>query len=76
MKKICILLALILALACADAFAAEGDAILGLSSEANLSFSYCFAFKRHFDWLCRLYLITICVYECDVYCFDGFNITI
>lgn len=43
MKKICILLALILALACADAFAAEGDAILGLSSEANLSFNYCFS---------------------------------
>jgi len=43
MKKICILLALILALACVPAFAAEGDAILGLSNESTLSFSYCFS---------------------------------
>ena len=43
MKKICILLALVLALACVPAFAAEGDAILGRSDENTLSFSYCFA---------------------------------
>lgn len=43
MKKICILLALVLALGCAPAFAAEGDAILGRSSENTLSFNYCFA---------------------------------
>ena len=43
MKKICILLALILALACFPAFAAEGDAILGLSNESTLSFNYCFS---------------------------------
>lgn len=43
MKKICILLALILALACVPAFAAEGDAILGLSNESTLSFNYCFS---------------------------------
>ncbi len=43
MKKICILLALILALACVPAFAAEGDAILGMSNESTLSFSYCFS---------------------------------
>ncbi len=43
MKKICILLALIMALACVPAFAAEGDAILGLSNESTLSFNYCFS---------------------------------
>jgi len=43
MKKICILLTLVLALACIPAFAAEGDAILGLSNENTLNFSYCFS---------------------------------
>ncbi len=43
MKKICILLALVLALACVPAMAAEGDAILGLSDENTLNFGYCFA---------------------------------
>ena len=43
MKKICILLALVLALAYVPAFAAEGDAILGLSNENTLNFGYCFA---------------------------------
>ena len=43
MKKICILLALVLALACVPAFAAEGDAILGRSNESTLSFSYSFS---------------------------------
>ena len=43
MKKICILLALILAIACVPAFAAEGDAILGMSAENTLSFNYCFS---------------------------------
>ena len=43
MKKICMLLALVLALACVPAFAAEGDAILGLSNENTLNFSYCFS---------------------------------
>lgn len=43
MKKICILLALILALASVPAFAAEGDAILGISNESTLNFSYCFS---------------------------------
>ena len=43
MKKICILLALVLALASVPAFAAEGDAILGLSNENTLNFGYCFA---------------------------------
>ena len=43
MKKICILLALVLALACVPAFAAEGDAILGLSDENRLNFNYCFS---------------------------------
>ena len=43
MKKICVLLALVLALACIPAFAAEGDAVLGLSDENKLSFNYCFS---------------------------------
>ena len=43
MKKICILLALVLALACVPAFAAEGDALLGISNENTLNFSYCFS---------------------------------
>ena len=43
MKKICLLLAMILALACVPALAAEGDAILGLANGDTQSFSYCFA---------------------------------
>jgi hypothetical protein len=43
MKKICILLALVLALACVPAFAAEGDALLGISNENRLNFSYGFS---------------------------------
>ena len=43
MKKICILLALALALTCGTAFAAEGDATLGVSDENKLNFSYCFS---------------------------------
>ncbi len=43
MKKICILLALVLALACVPAFAAEGDAVLGISNENRLNFSYGFS---------------------------------
>lgn len=43
MKKICILLALVFALTCLPALAAEGDAILGMNEEERLSFSYCFS---------------------------------
>ena len=43
MKKLCILLALALALTCGTAFAAEGDAILGISNDNTLNFSYCFS---------------------------------
>lgn len=42
MKKLCMLLALILALACVPAMAAEGDAILGHTDENTLYFNYCF----------------------------------
>ena len=42
MKKICTLLAMIFALTCIPAMAAEGDAILGMNEEDRLSFSYCF----------------------------------
>ena len=43
MKKLCILLILALALACAPAFAAEGDAILGRDPDGNsLYFNYGF----------------------------------
>ena len=43
MKKLCVLLALVMALACMPAMAAEGDALLGRSDEGNLYFNYCFA---------------------------------
>lgn len=43
MKKLCALLILALALCGATAFAAEGDALLGLSEDSNLYFDYCFA---------------------------------
>ncbi len=42
MKKLCLLLALVLALACVPALAAEGDATLGRSEDSNLYFNYCF----------------------------------
>ena len=43
MKKLCVLLALLLALlACAPAMAAEGDAVLGRSEENTIYFNYCF----------------------------------
>ena len=44
MKRICIiLLALVLALCCVPALAAEGDAILGQGGEEALYFNYSFA---------------------------------
>lgn len=43
MKKLCILLALAMALTCLPAMAAEGDALLGRGEENNLYFNYCFA---------------------------------
>lgn len=46
MKKSCILLALILALACVPAMAAQGDAILGNSQEDSLYFNYCFSVEN------------------------------
>ena len=42
MKKICLLLALIFALTCLPALAAEGDAIVGRSEEDMVGFTYCF----------------------------------
>lgn len=44
MKKLCVLLALVLALTCLPAMAAEGDALLGRGGDdGNLYFNYCFA---------------------------------
>ena len=43
MKKLCILLALAMALTCLPAMAAEGDALLGRGEENKLYFKYCFA---------------------------------
>ena len=43
MKRICILLAIVFALSCIPAMAAEGDAILGMNEEERLAFSYCFS---------------------------------
>ena len=43
MKKICILLAMLFAVTCLPAMAAEGDAMLGLGDEEQLSFNYCFS---------------------------------
>ncbi|MBQ3424876.1 MAG: extracellular solute-binding protein [Clostridia bacterium] len=43
MKKLCLLLVLLMALPCLPAMAAEGDAVLGVSDEERISFSYCFS---------------------------------
>lgn len=43
MKKLCLLLAMLIALTALPAMAAEGDAMLGLEEDNRLSFSYCFA---------------------------------
>ena len=43
MKKICLLLAMILALSCVPALAADGDAMLGRSDDDMLYFNYCFS---------------------------------
>lgn len=46
MKKLCLLLAMVFALSCVPALAADGDALLGRSEEGNLSFNYCFSDGR------------------------------
>ena len=45
MKKICLLLAMVFALSCLPAMAAEGDAVLGVSEDNRLNFSYCFSME-------------------------------
>ena len=43
MKKLCVLLALVLALGCVPALAAQGDMILGRGEEESIYFSGCYA---------------------------------
>lgn len=60
MKKLCVLLVLALALACAPAMAAEGDAMLARTEDNYIYFNYCFTSG---DMLYAVSYSSLCTYR-------------